>query len=480
VKHSLESMFPGQPGPTRSRQRFPRRGKLLLALVVCLAVLAVALLAPGGLLALPAPRLVAGGRSGAALIGARGPVTLEFSEPVQRSSAENAFSVEPPVQGRFTWSGSGDQVLSFWPSRPLIQSERFTVQLKSGVRAKSGRELRKAQSWVIEIRAADVLYLSPSQSPEIWRVSTDGKSRVQLTTTGGRVYDASVSPDGDLIAYSVKNDQQGYDVWEVDREGQKPHLLLPCGTDRCTGTTYSPDGTRIAYSRRKNSGLPGRQPGAPQIWLLDRSSLVTGTLTADPNVGGSQADWSPDGRYLAFYDPAVSGVRIQDLQTQASFWMPAEEGSGVEWAPDSRHVYYTQVIVTSDLPENSVYEVDVQTRQTRQVLGVSIEPADYSVPALTPDGEWAAVGWRLAGGSSNKQIWLAHLSDLGNNERRAITSDEAYTQASYHWDPGGVLLVFQRLATGGANSPPQIVVWNRQDGGTTLLAEDAFQPQWLP
>jgi TolB protein len=376
-------------------------------------------------------------------------------------------------------------MVSFWPARPLIQGQRYTVHLASGVRGENGRKLGKAQSWQVEVRQAEAIFLSPRQAPEIWRVSSDGKSRTQLTRTGGNVYNYTVSTDGNLLAYSVKNEQQGYDLWEMSRQGDDAHLLLPCGTDWCISPAYSPDGAWIAYSRRKNSGLPGRQPDAPQIWLLERTTQATDTLVADPNVRGTEPAWSPDGRYLAFSDQLAGGVRVQNMQAQTGFLLPAEEGTGIEWSPDSLHILYTQVEVTGELPYNSVYEADVQTQQTRRLLGEAADPTDYSVPAWAPDGVWATVGWRLAGGSWSKQLWLVRLGGSqgegqATGERQAITMEENYTHTSYQWDPGGSFLLFQRLETGGTGSPPQVAVWSRGDRRMLPLAEDAFQPQWTP
>ncbi len=451
---------------------------LLLAMVIVLVVLMYLVLRDPGL---AAPRLVQQIGGEAPAIGARGPVTLAFAEPMLPESVESRLSFSPALKGHFTWDDASGQAVSFWPDRPLQPGQRIAIHLAAGARSKNGREQRQAKTYQVEVRQAEVLYLSPSQASELWEVSSNGKDPLQLTNTGGRIIDYGVSWDGAKIAYAVKNEQQGIDLWEMDRQGAAPHLLLPCGTDWCTSPAYSPDGKQVVYSRRKVSGLPGRQPENPHLWTIDPPAKTTAEMFADPGIGGSRAIWSPDGRFLAFYDELSGGVRVYDAQARTDFLVPAAEGTGVEWYPDSTALLYLQAGVSGDLPYSFVYQVNVKNRQVQRVLGEDDSAEDYSVPAWAADGEWAAVGQRLAGGSLTRQLWLVRLGNgQAGSERQAITSDVMYNHAGYQWEPGGSRLVFQRLAYGASDSLPQIVLWNRQDRQTLLLAEDGYQPNWLP
>lgn len=452
------------------------RVKILLALVAL-----VVLLAAIALLADPArkevARLVAESTGGLLTIGVHGPVTLEFDDAMQRDSVESRFSLDPPVEGSFTWNGTNDRSVSFWPARALQPGQRYSVRLAARARSQGGQEVAKAQTWQVAVRQAELLYLSPSRAPELWRCSSDGRNCNRLTSTGGRVIDYSVSFDGNRIVYSLRNEEQGIDLWEINRQGGAAEILLPCGTDWCSSPAYSPDGKFIAYSRRRVSGLPGRQPEAPRIWILERAAQTTTELLADPRIGGTRAAWSPDGRLLAFFDEISGGVRVYNVATRSDFLVPAVEGTAIEWSPDSAFLFYLQAGIKGETPYSSVYRLDVRTQEISQVLGE--DAADYSVPAWSSDGEWAVVGQRLAGGSLTRQLWLVSLS-AGQGERQAITDDVLFNHGGYQWEPGGSRLVYQRLEFGKSDSLPQVTVWNRQDGQTLLLAEDAFQPLWIP
>lgn len=450
---------------------------ILLALVV-LAGLAFFAIALWGL---PAPRLE--GNSGkSTLTGAYGPLTLEFTLPVDPASVETRLRLDPAVEGHFTWDAARRRV-SFWPARPLTPGKTYTLRLDTGARSSTGLVLRRVQNWQVEVRQAAVLYLSPSQAPELWQVSADGQNRVQLTQTGGKVFDYSTDQAGARIVYAERNNQQGIDLWEMNAAGSQGKLILPCGTDWCINPIYAPEGSanagQIIYSRRKYSGMPGSEPGAPQLWRLNLDSGSTDAFGLDINTSASSPAWSPDGRFLAFVDEASGGVRVLDLQAKSNVLLPASVGAAFQWSPDSQKIYYTGAGAAEEQPYISVYVADAQSGKSQILLGENNDETtlDYSVPDLTPDGQWLAVARRPVDGSPAKQLWLQRLD---GSQRQSITNDALVNHAAYHWDPSGELLVFQQFSLGQSRSQPQVQVWNRSTNAFTALAEDAFQPHWRP
>jgi Tol biopolymer transport system component len=447
-----------------------------MLILLGLGLLLGAIILAGNLAGLPAPVLIPEDR----FVGAYGPVTLAFKELVQIESIETRLRLDPPVEGLFRQTQAEDRsgfLITFWPARPLQVGQRYTVSLDAGVRSQSGMELRRAFSWQVSVRPADILYLSPTDRPELWRISTDGQQPTQLTQTDGSIFDYHVSPDGSRIIYSVINEQKGIDIWQLDFLAGSAQVLLPCGADWCSSPTFSPDGTKIAYSRRRSGAFPGEGPGVPRIWLLDLQARSTDALYVDPNIGGFDPVWSPDGRYIAFFDGLSQGVRVLDMLVRTDFLLPSQMGASGQWSPDSQRLLFTNFESSGDSPFVAVYEVDVQTQQIRRVLGEDFDQVDYSVPVWQPDGQMLAVALRLFTGSPSKQLWLL---DLEGQQRQSITDNQMFTHASYHWNPGGNLLVFQRLELGKAHTLPQIALWDRQTGQTLLLAENAFQPHWKP
>lgn len=337
----------------RAWQALPFLTKLLLA-VTGLAVLVLLVSLAQNEVGLPAPRLVSNSDGEPVMIGARGPVKLQFAEPMLRGSVERRISFDPPVAGDFVWDDTLDQSLSFWPTRPLSPGLRFTIRLAAGARSKNERELRRTQTWQVEIQQPELLFLSPSHAPELWIVSNNGQKRIQLTHTGGGIVDYGVSFDGNHIAYAVKNEQQGSDLWEMDRTGGSAVLLLACGADWCANPSYAPNGNTMVYSRRRMSGLPDRPPEMPRIWTLDQAAQTTAELFADPRISGAQTYWSPDGRTLAFYDDGSAGVRLYHVETHTNSLFPAAEGTGIEWSPDGASLLTLEAGLNGETPYSSV------------------------------------------------------------------------------------------------------------------------------
>jgi TolB protein len=312
----------------------------------------------------------------------------------------------------------------------------------------------------------------------------------RLTYTDGRIFDFAISTDGQQIVYSAHNDQNGIDLWLISGPSSEPQLLLPCQSDWCSNPAFSPDGSRLAYSRRRAGINPGSQPGVPRIWTLDMNTLGTEGLYVDPQVGGYEPSWSSDGRFLAFFDGLNRGLRVLDVQTQQDFLIASEMGQVGVWAPQGRLLYYVDLLVAGVMPYTVIYEVDALTQQIRPLLGSSLSSVDYSVPVLNPIEPFMAVALRMFTGGPSKQIWLAPLEGavepgeegelVESEQQQPITDQQNYTHGSIHWSPAGDLLVFQRLELGVGMARPEVVVWNQDENTFTVLAEDAYQPKWQP
>lgn len=429
-----------------------------------------------GRTSLAAPQLVLENGS----IGSKGPLKLIFSEPVEEKSVESRLSLDPYVDGRFEWvadtAGSGS-VLFFWPDQVFSSYSALRISLQKGVTGLSGRMLRKDQVWNVVVREPEVLYLAPTNKPDLWKVSLNGGLAVQLTFTGGRVYDFGVSLDGNRITYSVWNDQGGLDLWEIDRDGGAPRLLLPCQADWCFSPAYSPDGSLVAYSRRPILSSASPTPGNPRVWILNTDVRSTDLLSTDPQIGGVESSWSPDGHFLSFFDDRLLGIWVIDLETSQKFFLQANTGFNGSWSPDSTKIVFTNSEEINTERFGSIQIVDVRSQKNLETLGAGLEPIEYSTPEWSPNAKEVAVALRKYQGNASKQILILGID---GRQQLAVTQDQRITNASFHWSPSGDQLVFQRLEIGSSENRPWVEVWSRGGGDPAILAEDAFRPCWLP
>lgn len=406
-------------------------------------------------------------------VGGAGRIGLEFVQPMQAESVESRFSVQPATSGQFSWDG---QTVWFTPDGPLEPGQQYTARLEAGAVSAQGRLTKADVVWRFTVRQPSILYIAPTDARELWRKPLDGEPE-QLTSTGGNVYDFAVSPDGEQIAYSVVNDENGVDLWLMTDRGADGHILVDCKLDRCSVPSWSPDGKRLAYSRENAGIAPGAPPGPPRAWLADSATGQTTTLYEDQQVLGYGPSWSPDGRRIALLDGIVGGIRVLDLQTQEELILPTQMGLVGSWSPDGNRMLFNDLSLTESQPLVKMFLADFTTRQINAAFDQSATPMDYGMPSWSPSGEWIAVGVRLADGGPGSQLWIMRPD---GSEARAVTSDPQYTCGSFHWDSWGRNIVFQRFELGVPFAKPEIMLWSAGTGGIQVIARDASLPNWLP
>jgi Tol biopolymer transport system component len=328
---------------------------------------------------------------------------------------------------------------------------------------------------VVQHKAA-ILYLSPPAAPEIWRVETDGSGARQLTASDGKIYDYAVWADGSRIVYSAENSLGGLDLWILDRDGGGGQRLFDCGSDRCFQPTVSPDGLKIAYSRRNQAENPGGSAGLPRIWLYLLQSGETQPLYANALVVGSMPAWSPDGRMLTFYNPRSAAIQVYQSSAEKDIQIPTElEGSG-GFLPDSQGLIYANYLQAEERPVGILSRFDLKSGRTQPVFE-ELGLVDYGTPAVNASGEWLAVAGQLQGEVSARHIWVTRLD---GKESLRISDDAQLTQSAYHWDAAGKRIVYQQFKLGSSGQVPELYLWDLETRSSSLIIRNAFLPDWLP
>lgn len=408
-------------------------------------------------------------------VGAYSRIGLTFAQPMQARSVESAFRVEPAVPGAFQWEGS---TLWFVPAQPFQPQLTYTARVAAGALSVGGLRLQRDVTWTFTVRTPWIVYVSPVNGPrEVWRVRPYGSGTEQLSHTAGQVYDLAVSRDGERIAYSVLNEQNGFDLWGMTIDGGEAQLMLECGSDRCSTPAWSPDGERVAYSR-ENTGLqPSAPKGPPRLWVLDLITRQTGQTFSDSQILGYGPSWSPDGRRLAVFDGSVNALRVLEIATGQTMLLPTAMGVMGAWSPDSAQMVFSDLNLSGEQPTVSLLRADFATQTIAPLAGSNFLQADYGPPAWSPTGEWLAVSQRVDGGGPGKQIWLLRPDGAS---AQSVTTDPAYTHGGYHWDAWGTALTYQRFPMGVPFAVPEIVVWEAASGAERVLAQDASLPTWAP
>lgn len=408
------------------------------------------------------------------LLSAWGWVGVEFTQPMDTTSVEDAFLISPEVEGVFEWKG---ELLWFRPLEAFKQDENYTAQLIGELRTTNGKIVSVDLTWSINIRPPDLIYYLPlGDRGEIWRASADGSEQQQLSVTGGNVSDFAPSRAGDEIAFTAQNDSGGRDLWLMDRDGENQRLLINCGQDGCGEPAWSVDRTRIAYTREiydQTSG--GYQPA--QVWTVEVETGETSQLYQSEFAFGHSPSFSPDGENLASYDTNRDVIRILNLTTSQESVVPRILSGSGDWSPDGSQIIYTDVIPAENEPFVMVYLVDLDSEIILPAFEQNITDTDFSQPRWSPSGDWVAVSLRPVNTGISKSLWVMQLN---STEAKLVVEEPSATFSSYHWDPWGERLAYQRLALGSSDPDASIWIWHWETGQSERIIENGVRPQWLP
>lgn len=122
----------------------------------------------------------------------------------------------------------------------------------------------------------------------IMSADDDGTSATLLMSDGRS---PKWSPDGSKIVYVHTSGDDGYhQIYVMDADGRNEHPLTEIDPGGIQGVTWSPDGSRIAFSKCL--------AGSCNIYLMNRDGSDL-HLLADVGDAGD-VTWSPDGKWIAF------------------------------------------------------------------------------------------------------------------------------------------------------------------------------------
>jgi Tol biopolymer transport system component len=149
---------------------------------------------------------------------------------------------------------------------------------------------------------------------ELWTIRADGTNARRLFVSDRELMGTTWSPDGSQVAFG-RFDLHRPAIWAVGADGRAPHELT--GRGGVAAPAWSPDGSRLAFV----------VAGTLTLAVLD---LASGAVTevAEDAAGGISPAWSPDGTRLAYvgddnhvHTVAAAGGDERDLTS----------GPGREW-----------------------------------------------------------------------------------------------------------------------------------------------------
>ena len=244
------------------------------------------------------------------------------------------------------------------------------------------------------------------------------------------------------IVFSRRMEDGSQDLWVVDSDGENLRRLTShrggeFGVPISLTPTWSPDGTRLAYTSYKDEGMP-------RIYELD---LLTGGEKAvpTPRTGDYMSPaYHPEGEFLYFAvnGGGASGIFRYNIVDDCCFGGLTESRSediSPTFSPDGRTLAFNSNRLGPATPQIYIMETDGSRRAE------IVSPYVYSTPGYYTSPDWSPVGNRIAyhGRVQRRgahQILVAEL-DGQNRVRRTSQITFRGVNEDPSWAPDGRHLV---------------------------------------
>lgn len=207
-------------------------------------------------------------------------------------------------------------------------------------------------------------------------MNSDGSGRRPLTG-GERGFEPAISPDGRRIAFSRVTDLGVSAIYVMNIDGTNATPIVQ-GLVFNPGPVWSPDGCQIAF-RSNHEGLTG--PDA-RISIINADGTGLHQVTPEPGPNDFAFDegptWSPDGTRLAFTRNAA--LQVINVDGTGMTALPNEDmAQSASWSPDGQRIAYMSV--------DPVGEVHVRNADGSNLVRVTTTPEFFDGwPRWSPDG----------------------------------------------------------------------------------------------
>ncbi len=245
-------------------------------------------------------------------------------------------------------------------------------------------------------------------------MNPDGSGVTQLThvASGTGAFDPFWSPDGMAIVFDLQKFSGTFrsQIWVMNADGSGQHRLLEDPFFVDLAPSYSPDGSRIVFTRCR------RDFQACAVYRMNAGGTGLTALTPlKVSVQDFAPRYSPDGATIAFNSSGRGGV-------QSAVYLMNADGSNVrrltrpgllatspEWSPDGSHIVFSTHCCGLRQP-TAIWAINVDKTGLQQLTSPG-QRHDFS-PSFAPAGDKIAFQ-RDSSDFSHFAVWVMNPDGTG-------------------------------------------------------------------